>query len=114
TFFQAPAGKQPDRYSAAAQSEQAGGNNRSSYQGNWSIEYYITQSGELRARLEYNTLPENYRTRVSNTQRLSLLHTKRFDNLRELFGRDRDARRERRREQRETPIILDSDPRMNL
>nr|WP_299990686.1 translocation/assembly module TamB domain-containing protein [uncultured Pontibacter sp.] len=99
---------------AAAQSEQAGGNNRSSYQGNWSIEYYITQSGELRARLEYNTLPENYRTRVSNTQRLSLLHTKRFDNLRELFGRDRDARRERRREQRETPIILDSDPRMNL
>nr|WP_157578669.1 translocation/assembly module TamB [Pontibacter roseus] len=93
----------------------AGGSNRSSsYQGNWSIEYYITKSGELRGRLEYNTIPETYRTRVTNTQRVSLLHTKRFDTLQELFGRDRESRRERRREQLQEPVILDSDPRLKL
>ncbi|GGG26891.1 DUF490 domain-containing protein [Pontibacter amylolyticus] len=95
------------------QAGQAGGTYRNAYQGSWSVEYYITKSGELRARLEYNTLPTNY-GRITNTQRLSLLHTKHFDNLRELFGRDRERRRERRREQQEVPIILDSDPRMNL
>nr|WP_299700997.1 translocation/assembly module TamB domain-containing protein [uncultured Pontibacter sp.] len=93
--------------------QQAGGANRNTYQGSWSIEYYITKSGELRGRLEYNTLPTTY-GRVTNTQRMSLLHTKRFDNLRELFGRDREGRRERRREGLEEPIILDSDPRINL
>jgi hypothetical protein len=99
--------------SANATTGQAGGGNRNSYQGSWSIEYYISKSGELRGRLEYNTLPTTY-GRITNTQRISLLHTKRFDNLRELFGRDQEARRERRREQLQDPVILDSDPRLNL
>ncbi|MHC2991152.1 hypothetical protein OB13_05980, partial [Pontibacter sp. HJ8] len=64
-----------------------GSNRNSSYQGNWSIEYYISKSGELRGRLEYNTVPDTYGgTRVTNTQRVSLLHTKRFDSFSELFG----------------------------
>ncbi|MCC9166573.1 translocation/assembly module TamB domain-containing protein [Pontibacter harenae] len=87
--------------------------NTSNYQGDWSIEYYITQSGELRGRLEYNTIPRGLgTTRGTNSQqRLSLLHTKRFDNLRELFGIDK--RRRRRAIERET-IILDSDPRRDF
>nr|WP_250431397.1 translocation/assembly module TamB domain-containing protein [Pontibacter ruber] len=88
----------------------------SGYQGDWSIEYYITKSGELRARLEYNTIQRGYTERLSpsNSQRMSLLHTKRFDNLNELFGRGNPNRRERKREQEQEPIILDSDPRLKL
>jgi hypothetical protein len=83
----------------------------SRYQGDWSLEYFITQSGELRLRLEYNTIPRGLTT-TNNTSRqsISLLHTKRFDNLSELFGNKRRDARIREREQ----IILDSDPRMSF
>ncbi len=82
------------------------------YQGDWTLEYYITQSGELRARLEYNTIPRGLLDRRTNRQSFSLLHTKRFDNLRELF---RSNRRQRKLEEQERDqIILDSDPRLNL
>ncbi|MDX5420548.1 MAG: translocation/assembly module TamB, partial [Hymenobacteraceae bacterium] len=114
TFFEGRLRVSSQTGIGASQTSQAGGASRNTYQGNWSIEYYITKSGELRGRLEYNTIPDPYRSRVTNTQRLSLLHTKRFDTLREFFGRDRESRRERRREQYQEPIILDSDPRLNL
>ena len=45
-------------------------------------------------------------------QSFSLLHTKRFDNLRELFMSNR--RQQRLEEQERQQIILDSDPRLNL
>ncbi|MBD1397594.1 translocation/assembly module TamB domain-containing protein [Pontibacter sp. JH31] len=114
TFFEGRLRVSSQTGIGSTQTSQAGGASRNTYQGNWSIEYYITKSGELRGRLEYNTIPDPYRSRVTNTQRLSLLHTKRFDTLQELFGRDRESRRERRREQYQEPIILDSDPRLNL
>ncbi|GAB3200576.1 hypothetical protein ABID22_003756 [Pontibacter aydingkolensis] len=87
------------------------------YIGDWFLEYYITQSGELRLRLEYSTTPRSYfdnRTSVSSRQRLSLLHTKRFDTLEELFGSNRRERRQQERELQRELIILDSDPRLNL
>ncbi|MCC9135145.1 translocation/assembly module TamB [Pontibacter silvestris] len=89
---------------------------RNRYQGDWSLEYYITRSGELRGRLEYNTIPQGFssRTRVTSSQSISLLHTKRFDTLRELFGANRNSRRYRRQEEERERIILDSDPRRNL
>ncbi len=87
---------------------------RAGYQGDWSLEYYISKSGELRARLEYSTQPLVLSSRITSRQSFSLLHTKRFDSLRELFGRENPSRREMRREQEQQPIILDSDPRMNL
>ncbi|TXK27888.1 hypothetical protein FVR03_21005 [Pontibacter qinzhouensis] len=98
---------------AGGASGTGGTNNRNTYQGDWSLEYYITRSGELRARLEYNTNPSGLTDRVLVSQSISLLHTKRFDSVRELFGRRRASRRERRL-LRETPIILDSDPRLRL
>ncbi|MBC5774877.1 translocation/assembly module TamB domain-containing protein [Pontibacter sp. KCTC 32443] len=83
-----------------------------SYQGDWSLEYYITKSGELRGRLEYNTIPRGLVDRRTNRQSFSLLHTKRFDNLKELFMSNR--RQRRLEEQEREQIILDSDPRLNL
>nr|WP_204281942.1 translocation/assembly module TamB [Pontibacter burrus] len=92
-------------------SNEAGTSRDNGYQGDWSLEYYITKSGELRARLEYNTIPRGLIDRRTNRQSFSLLHTKRFDNLRELF---RSNRRQRRLEEQERQqIILDSDPRFN-
>nr|WP_187263710.1 translocation/assembly module TamB domain-containing protein [Pontibacter beigongshangensis] len=91
-----------------------GTRNQNTYQGDWSLEYYITRSGELRARLEYNTNPSGLTGRALVSQSVSLLHTKRFDTVRELFGRNRASRRERRRLQEQEQIILDSDPRLRL
>ncbi|QCR21361.1 translocation/assembly module TamB domain-containing protein [Pontibacter sp. SGAir0037] len=82
------------------------------YQGDWSLEYYITPSGELRGRLEYNTQPRSFANRVVNRQSLSILHTKRFNRFGELFRIERRNRRDRARDRE--PIILDSDPRLNL
>nr|WP_255749422.1 translocation/assembly module TamB domain-containing protein [Pontibacter liquoris] len=86
------------------------GTRRSGYQGDWSVEYYLAKSGELRLRMEYNTFPERLGTTSSTTsQSISVLHTKRFDSFREIFTRTRP----RRTEQPEQ-IILDSDPRLEL
>lgn len=83
----------------------------SGYQGDWSAEYYLTKSGELRLRLEYNTVPQRLGTRGATTrQSISVLHTKRFDSFREIFTRNRPRSRQEPREQ----IILDSDPRLEL
>nr|WP_266205300.1 translocation/assembly module TamB domain-containing protein [Pontibacter kalidii] len=84
------------------------------YVGNWLLDYYISPSGELRARLEYNSIPNIYTQRITQSQSISLLHTKRFDNLRELFGSEKRARRQQRLEQERDRIILDSDPRLEL
>jgi len=95
-------------------SERVGGKEVSSYVGNWLVDYYITQSGELRARLEYNTSPDIYLDRTRSRQSVSILHTKRFDNLQELFSSEKRQRRLQEREQERERIILDSDPRLNL
>ncbi|TPE46116.1 translocation/assembly module TamB domain-containing protein [Pontibacter mangrovi] len=84
------------------------------YVGDWLLDYYISQSGELRARLEYNSTPNIYTGRITQSQSVSLLHTKRFDNLRELFRSEKRARRQQRLEMERDRIILDSDPRLEL
>ncbi|PRY12328.1 autotransporter translocation and assembly factor TamB [Pontibacter ummariensis] len=84
------------------------------YIGDWSVEYYITQNGELRARLSYSSTPNIYTGRITNSQSVSLLHTKRFDNFRELFGSKRREQQRQEREMERERIILDSDPRLEL
>ncbi|HEY4650896.1 MAG TPA: translocation/assembly module TamB domain-containing protein [Pontibacter sp.] len=95
-----------------ASSNAVGTERDSGYQGDWSLEYYITKSGELRGRIEYNTIPRGLIDRRTNRQSFSLLHTKRFDNLKELFMSNR--RQRRLEEQERQQIILDSDPRLNI
>jgi hypothetical protein len=86
----------------------------SSYIGDWTLDYYISQSGELRARLEYSTTPDIYTGRIRRSQSVSLLHTKRFDSFRELFTSNKREQRQREQELQRDRIILDSDPRMEL
>ncbi|WP_276499649.1 translocation/assembly module TamB domain-containing protein [Pontibacter litorisediminis] len=84
------------------------------YVGDWTLDYYLSQTGELRARLEYNTTPNFFTGRITQSQSISLLHTKRFDNLRDLFRSEKRARRQQRLEMERDRIILDSDPRLEL
>ncbi|WP_161891128.1 translocation/assembly module TamB domain-containing protein [Pontibacter russatus] len=93
--------------------EDAGGST-SSYIGDWTLDYYISQSGELRARLQYSTTPDIYTGRIRKVQSISVLHTKRFDSFRELFISNRRQERQRERELQRDRIILDSDPRLEL
>ncbi|GHA57703.1 translocation/assembly module TamB domain-containing protein [Pontibacter akesuensis] len=86
----------------------------SSYVGDWTLDYYISRTGELRGRLEYNSTPNIYTGRITQSQSISLLHTKRFDSLRELFGSERRKREREQLEQERDRIILDSDPRLEL
>ncbi|MEJ8802664.1 translocation/assembly module TamB domain-containing protein [Pontibacter sp. H249] len=116
TFFQGRL-RVTNQTGIGGSNELNGANNATNYVGDWFLEYYITQSGELRLRLEYSTTPRtyfDYRTSVASRQRISFLHTKRFDNLRELFGSQRRERRQQERELERERIILDSDPRLNL
>ncbi|GAA4428150.1 translocation/assembly module TamB domain-containing protein [Pontibacter saemangeumensis] len=92
--------------------DDAGGT--SSYIGDWTLDYYISQSGELRARLQYSTTPDIYTGRIRKVQSISVLHTKRFDSFRELFISNRRQERQRERELERDRIILDSDPRLEL
>lgn len=84
------------------------------YVGDWMLDYYISQTGELRARLEYSSTPNLFTRRITQSQSISLLHTKRFDNLRDLFRSEKKARRQQRLEMERDRIILDSDPRLEL
>ncbi|RDV16421.1 hypothetical protein DXT99_04265 [Pontibacter diazotrophicus] len=92
--------------------DQAGGGS-TAYIGDWTLDYYISQSGELRARLEYSTTPD-ITGRIRKSQSVSVLHTKRFNSLSELFGSNRRERRLREQEMERDRIILDSDPRLEL
>ena len=85
-----------------------------SYIGDWTLDYFISQTGELRARLQYSTTPDIYTGRIQRSQSISVLHTKRFDSFRELFVSNRRLRRLRERELERDRIILDSDPRLEL
>ncbi|WP_347156806.1 translocation/assembly module TamB domain-containing protein [Pontibacter chitinilyticus] len=84
---------------------------RGGYQGDWSAEYYLAKSGELRLRLEYNTLQQQFSTTgTTSSQSISILHTKRFDSFREIFTGNKRREQQAPREQ----LILDSDPRLDL
>ncbi|MCJ8166433.1 translocation/assembly module TamB [Pontibacter sp. E15-1] len=88
--------------------------NSTSYIGDWTLDYYISQSGELRARLQYSTAPDIYTGRIQKSQSISMLHTKRFDTFRELFVSNKRQRRQQERELERDRIILDSDTRLEL
>ncbi|GAB3813363.1 translocation/assembly module TamB domain-containing protein [Pontibacter rugosus] len=90
------------------------GDGSSSYVGDWTLDYYISRTGELRGRLEYNSTPNIYTGRITQSQSISILHTKRFDSFKELFDSERRQRRREQQEQERDRIILDSDPRMQL
>ena len=67
--------------------------------GDWTIEYLLTEDGELRARMynrfNYNNLYGNTQRNTTATAGFSIQHTKSFDNLTELFRDSNKTRRSR-------------------
>ncbi|WP_245652359.1 translocation/assembly module TamB domain-containing protein [Rufibacter tibetensis] len=86
------------------------GNNRSTAAGDWSVEYYLSQSGQLRLRATYETTPRDFEANATaSRQTVSVLHQANFDRFGELFRRRRLSKRAQRAEERERMIKLEDD-----
>ncbi|GGK70766.1 translocation/assembly module TamB domain-containing protein [Rufibacter glacialis] len=94
------------------------GNNRSTAAGDWSVEYYLSQSGQLRLRATYETTPRDFEaTATASRQTISILHQANFDSFGELFRRRNLSKRAQRAAERERMIKLEDDtptPRQNF
>ena len=70
--------------------------------GDWTIEYLLSEDGELRAkmynRFNYNTLYGNTQRNTTATAGFSFQHTKSFNNLTELFKNNKKKKRKNRSE----------------
>ena len=88
---------------------------QSSLIGDFSLEYFLRSDGKFRAKLRYETTPRDNIVTTVNQPRagISLLHTKEFNNLGELFGRDK-ARRQRDAERAKEVLTVDEDKRTTL
>ncbi len=77
-------------------SDQATGPNAASILGDWSVEYLLSPDGKLRAKIynktNYNTLNPNLKS-TTTTAGFSLMHTKSFDEIKNIFKSARDRNR---------------------
>jgi hypothetical protein len=84
--------------------------------GDFSLEYFLRPDGKFRAKLRYETTPRDNLVTTVNQPRagVSLVHTKDFNNLRELFGRDAPSRRERDAKRAKEVLTVEEDRRTAL
>ena len=89
---------------------------QSSLPGDFSLEYFLRPDGKFRAKLRYETTPRDNLVTTVNQPRagVSLLQTKDFNNLRELFGRQNPSRKERDTKRARQVLTVDEDKRTNL
>ena len=89
---------------------------QSSIIGDFSLEYFLRPDGKFRAKLRYETTPRDNLVTTVNQPRagVSLLQTKDFNNLGELFGRQNPTRRERDTNRARQVLTIDEDKRTNL
>ena len=89
---------------------------QSSLIGDFSLEYFLRPDGKFRAKLRYETTPRDNIVTTVNQPRagISLLHTKEFNNLSELFGRDNPSRRERDTRRAREVLTVEEDKRTTL
>lgn len=84
--------------------------------GDFSLEYFLRPDGKFRAKLRYETTPRDNIVTTVNQPRagISLLHTKEFNNLRELFGRENPSRRERDTRRAREVLTVEEDKRTSI
>jgi len=89
---------------------------QSSLIGDFSLEYFLRSDGKFRAKLRYETTPRDNIVTTVNQPRagISLLHTKEFNNLGELFGRENPSRRQRDTQRAREVLTVDEDKRTTL
>jgi hypothetical protein len=80
--------------------------------GDWSVEYLLTPDGKLRAKI-YNRTNFNTFDRINNTAStstgVSLVHVTSFDQLKEIFQREKKETKEEEKQENETPEEINSD-----
>jgi len=97
--------------------DQTTGTNVASVLGDWSVEYLLTADGMLRAKIynrnNYNTLDPSSKP-ATQTAGFSLMHTKSFDEIKEIFQNTRKKQREEQQkleeEMEETPEGISQSP----
>jgi len=84
--------------------------------GDFSLEYFLRSDGKFRAKLRYETTPRDNIVTTVNQPRagISLLHTKEFNNLSELFGRESPSRRQRDTQRAREVLTVEEDKRTTL
>ena len=84
--------------------------------GDFSLEYFLRSDGKFRAKLRYETTPRDNIVTTVNQPRagISLLHTKEFNNLGELFGRENPSRRQRDTQRAREVLTVEEDKRTTL
>ncbi|MGI4759494.1 MAG: translocation/assembly module TamB domain-containing protein [Janthinobacterium lividum] len=84
--------------------------------GDFSLEYFLRSDGKFRAKLRYETTPRDNIVTTVNQPRagISLLHTKEFNNLGELFGRETPSRRQRDTQRAREVLTVEEDKRTTL
>ncbi|QKG53448.1 translocation/assembly module TamB domain-containing protein [Hymenobacter sp. BRD67] len=84
--------------------------------GDFSLEYFLRPDGKFRAKLRYETTPRDNLVTTVNQPRagVSLLHTKEFNNVSELFSREAPSRRERATRRAREVLTVEEDKRTNL
>jgi len=84
--------------------------------GDFSLEYFLRPDGKFRAKLRYETTPRDNIVTTVNQPRagISLLHTKEFNNLHELFGRENPSRRQRDTQRAREVLTVEEDKRTSL
>jgi hypothetical protein len=84
--------------------------------GDFSLEYFLRPDGKFRAKLRYETTPRDNIVTTVNQPRagISLLHTKEFNNLRDLFGRENPSRRQRDTQRAREVLTVEEDKRTSL
>ncbi|MVN78543.1 hypothetical protein GO988_19605 [Hymenobacter sp. HMF4947] len=89
---------------------------QSSLLGDFSLEYFLRPDGKFRAKLRYETTPRDNIVTTVNQPRagISLLQTKEFNNLGELFGRQNPSRRERDTRRARQVLTVEEDKRTSL
>ena len=89
---------------------------QSSLVGDFSLEYALRSDGKFRAKLRYETTPRDNIVTTVNQPRagISVLHTKEFNNLSELFGRQEPSRRQREAARAKEVLTVDEDKRTTL
>jgi len=89
---------------------------QSSLLGDFSLEYFLRPDGKFRAKLRYETTPRDNLVTTVNQPRagISLLQTKDFNNLSELFGRQKPSRRERETNHARQVLTVEEDKRTSL
>ncbi|WP_151085705.1 translocation/assembly module TamB domain-containing protein [Hymenobacter baengnokdamensis] len=84
--------------------------------GDFSLEYFLRPDGKFRAKLRYETTPRDNLVTTVNQPRagVSLLNTKEFNNISELFSREAPSRRERATRRAREVLTVEEDKRTNL